>query len=285
MKDEDISCPICKKGIFQVEKSAQDQPLNPHIFISHAWDYTDKYHSAVKMLDSAYKHEWRNRSISKVDAYKIQEGPELRIKQQREEVKTRIFELNERIEKEERSLCEFEQRTALLRDRERHLKDVFSDEAIKIRYELDEYEKNHHMLSQPLALLEFERKKLISHFENERVALEIFKTKSPFAMTTKREMAIREHPLLALVIHKAVSSSDLVIVIASPESAFKYWIEYEIELAIYSHKPLLGLGADPNREELPPEYRNCGIVQVPWDERSLRTEIDCHVKSIRTLEK
>lgn len=279
--DAQIACPHCEKGNFVPQKGhfvAQKDmksvvPLltvKPRLFLSHAWDHGHKYREMVRLLNDVYDWEWENLSIPEDEAIQVAAEPQVCLEQQREQIAERLSELDRLLElqrRKERDLTE-KWNVARRQDREVH-KNAISEE-------LDQFERASEKLAREGLLLKTERAALIRHLEDNKPVLDIFNrnpNRKP-AQDTTRQRALREYPNLALAINRRVSKANCVLVIATTGSSWKYWIEFEIDLAVYASKPLFGVACDPSRVGLPPEFKNFGIIEVPWDGKRLRHDID-----------
>ena len=262
--DNQITCLKCGRGSFRAHRESirfggpgkEEAPgleqLPIALFISHAWDQSQRYYDLIEVLDRAYGREWRDRSIPAAKAFEVAKEPHVQSEQLKTLIARKALELDELMQNH-------------MRQRQEQLKrETGATESV--------------VVDDTWLRMNTERTNLLRHLESPESSLESIyhRRKGQPVHDTPKIHAIREHPYLALSIHKSVSSADCVLVIATPGSVFKYWMEFEIDVALFERKPILGLADNTDGEDLPlaPEYLNSGIARVPWDAETIKEEIN-----------
>lgn len=306
-----MQCPECGKSHF-IQKSVENKRIYPKIFVSHAWDHSHRYCELLDILNLVFKSKWRNYSIPADKAFELASQPHIRTEQQREQVFNRIHEIKKMVkslETERKSLDnkqrelvkkyrylietnliekddELQSKYPLAQNAQVRLKEFSHSKSNNskkdIEFEIDSvqdelinYEPNISDIQIKLTKLEIELVGLERYQENDRLALDIFSIypRNIYGEGSRKQNAFREHPSLALAIHEKISSADICIIIVTKNSDFKYWIDFEMEIASYTGKKLFGLIDEVDFDRLPADFLNLGMQSLSWDKAEIRDAI------------
>lgn len=265
-----------------------------NVFISHPWDRNDLYNELGAILGSAFGAGWCDRSIGRDNAVSIATG-EMEVPQRRELLAQRLDAIVARTEEidatavwhrarltdagheqEELAACRtidkllaaerdrildpgYDERVRRLERLQRKYGGVDVDAALRAGIErIQEMEST-------LAQLRAEMERLVREARACRSSFERLDVVTLGTTGKSRDRVLERFPNLALAIRNRIAGSDVVMVVVTPHSAFREWLEFEYQEAFVLRRSTICLLHPGLAVTVPPDLRGYGFECVPWD--------------------
>jgi hypothetical protein len=105
--------------------------------------------------------------------------------------------------------------------------------------------------------------------QNDRLTLSISDEPARYPVRSIRSAYIRQ------VLRDRIANVDVLICLIGIGTAWRDWVEWEIETAAQLHCGLCGIRLKGSRGRVPPILRELGAMIAPWDVTSMTAAIEC----------
>ncbi len=103
---------------------------------------------------------------------------------------------------------------------------------------------------------------------NDRLTLSISDEPARYPVRSERSAYIRQ------VLRDRIASVDVLICLIGNGTAWRDWVEWEIETATQFHRGICGIRLKGSRGRAPPLLRDLGAMIAPWDVNSMTAAIE-----------
>ncbi len=104
---------------------------------------------------------------------------------------------------------------------------------------------------------------------NDRLTLAISDEPARYPVKSERSTYIRQ------VLRDRIASVDVLICMIGNGTAWRDWVEWEIDTAAEFHRGICGIRLKGSRGRAPPLVRELGCKIAPWDVGSMTAAIEC----------
>ena len=104
---------------------------------------------------------------------------------------------------------------------------------------------------------------------NDRLTLSISDEPARFPVKSERSAYIRK------VLRDRIASVDVLICLIGNGTAWRDWVEWEIETAAEYHRGICGIRLKGSTGRAPPLLRELGAMVAPWDVGGMTAAIEC----------
>lgn len=265
----------------------------PSLFISHSWSNPSSYTRLCDIINTALSNRWTNVSIARDMAIGI-EAEEYEQHQRRSIVLSDLERIEQQLRDQRSLLVGLRAKYALTRHEAAELNDYMRREALRAElYEqildpnyvakitnLEKLEKKYGARDVSIDSVRLDRSKkeladAVYKAEGRLQELEEEKWRQKRLLANLRNILeplvthkghvdglTERYGTLALAIRSRIRQSDMVIVIAEDDTAYRQWLEFEYKLAFALRISTLAVVNDD--EQLSPDLRRYGISAVSW---------------------